>query len=222
MKHFKKYEDYSTFLNEAKVNFSKAGFKAKWQEKLDSLNKYVEENPEADWLDDSISKIKDIIKSGKLSWKDHLYIGSVDVDGNYDIFKGSNATLGAKELVKIVNKYKKDEVKQTSVGAAPNSTRFKAAVGGMVDLMINEPVYDGFKGKTLLIGIKVGGGVDRSTKDKIFQEAYETLMPLDQFNSKNGGISIFITEGTNWSCIGLSSTQFGFNSNVENKLKSLI
>jgi len=217
MSHFKKFNE---FLNEAKINFSKAGFKAKWKEKLDSLNKYVEENPEADWLADDIVKVEKIIKDGKLSWKDHFGVSGPMVD-DYEIFNNPNAIACAKEMLKIVEKYKKDEVKTTSVSAAPDTSRFKATVSGMVELAVNQQVYDGFRGKTILIGIKVGGGVDRSTKDKIFQEAYDKLMPLEQFNSQNGGISLQIQEGTNWSCIGLASSKFGFGTGMENKLKSL-
>ena len=221
MKHFKKYEEYNDFLNEARVNFSKAGIKAKFEEKIESLKKSKEKYPGDEWRDKSIAKLEAAIKSGKFDWKDHPYISGPEVDGQFDIFQGSNAMACAKELVKIVNKYKGDEVKATSVGAAPDSTRFRAAVGGMVELMVNEAVYDGFKGKTLLLGIKVGGGVNKSTRDKIFQEAYEKLMPLEQFNSSGGGISIHTSDGTNWGAIGLASTKFGFNSGMEKRLKDL-
>jgi len=221
MKYFKKYNEYGYFLNEAKVTFSKAGIKAKFQEKIETLKKSKERSPEDTWQDKSIAKIEAAIKSGKFDWKNHPYISGAEVDGQFDIFQGSNAIVCAKELVKIVDKYKKDEVKATSIGAAPNSTRFRAAVGGMIELMVNETVYDGFRGKTLLLGIKVGGGVDRSTRDKIFQEAYEKLMPLEQFNSSDGGISIHISDGTNWGAIGLASSKFGFNSGMEKRLKDL-
>jgi len=217
MSNFKKYDE---FLNEA-LKFNKAAIKDKFQEKIETLKKSKERSPEDTWQDKSIAKIEAAIKSGKFDWKNHPYISGAEVEGQFDIFQGSNATACAKELVKIVNKYKKDEVKSTSVGAAPNSTRFRAAVGGMVELMVNEAVYDGFSGKTLLLGIKVGGGVDRSTRDKIFQEAYEALMPLEQFNSSNGGISIYTSDGTNWGAIGLASSKFGFNSGIEKRLKDL-
>lgn len=221
MKHFKKYEEYNDFLNEAAVKFSKSAIKAKFEEKIEALKKSKEEYPGDTWQDDNITKLEAAIKSGKFDWKDHPYISGAEVDGQFDIFQGSNAMTCAKELVKIVNKYKKDEVKATSVGAAPNSTKFRAAVGGMVELMVNEAVYTGLSGKTLLLGIKVGGGINKSTRDKIFQEAYEALMPLEQFNSSVGGISIHTSDGTNWGAIGLASSKFGFNSGMEKRLKDL-
>lgn len=221
MEHFKKYNEYGDFLNEAKVTFSKAGIKAKFQEKIEALKKSKERSPEDTWQDKSIAKIEAAIKSGKFDWKNHPYISGPKVEGQFDIFTNSNATMCAKELVKIIKKYKKYEVKPTSVGAAPNSTRFRAAVGGMIELMVNEPVYDGIGGKNLLLGIKVGGGISSSVRDKIFQEAYEKLMPLEQHGGEGGGISIHTSDGTNWGAIGLANSKLGFNSFIEKTLKDL-
>lgn len=219
MSNFKKYDE---FLNEA-LKFNKAAIKNKWQEKLDFVIANGEERgwSEEDWHKKLVKKIEDAIKKGGMKWDEHVPTG--DTVDRYAIFNGVNATAAAKELAKIVDKYSDNQVATTQTGAMAGWGNTKATVSGMITGMVNEVTYGSFgSAETILLGIKVGSGVSRDIKNKIFQEAYEVLVILDEFNGTNGGVKIYTVDGTNWGCIGLASNQFGFNDAMANKLKSII
>jgi len=219
MSNFKKYDE---FLNEA-LKFNKGAFKNKWQEKLDYVIANGEEKgfSDEDWHKNLVKKIEDVIKKGSLSWEDHIPAGP-KVD-RYAIFNGANATSVARELAKIIDKYSDNQVATTQTGAMAGYGNTKATVSGMITGMVNKATYGSFgTANTVLLGIKVGSGVKRDVKNKIFQEAYEVLIMLDEFNGTDGGVKIHTVDGTNWGCIGLASSQFGFNDAMANKLKSII
>lgn len=219
MSNFKKYDE---FLNEG-LKFNKAAIKDKWQEKLDFVIANGEEKgwTNEDWHKKLVKKIENAIKNGGMKLEDHVPTGNVV--NQYAIFSGTNAYDVAKQLAKIVNKYSDNQVATTQTVAMAGYGNTKATVSGMITGMVNEVSYGSFgMAETVLLGIKVGAGVKRDVQNKIFQEAYEVLFLLDEFNGSNGGVKIYTTSGTNWGCIGLASSQFGFNDAMANKLKSII
>lgn len=219
MSNFKKYDE---FLNEA-LKFNKAAIKNKWQEKLDYTIANGEERgfSDEDWHKNLVKSIENAIKKRGLKWDDHIPAGK-QVD-RYAIFSGMNAYDVAKQLGKIVDKYSDNQVATTKTGAMAGYGNTSATVSGMVTGMVNEVTYGSFgTANTVLLGIKVGSGVNRDIRNKIFQEAYEVLFLLDEFNGTDGGVKIHTVDGSNWGCIGLASSQFGFNDAMANKLKSII
>ena len=71
--------------------------------------------------------------------------------------------------------------------------------------------------RSYLIAVTCGGGISSAAKDKLFQEIYELLFILDEFNSSDGGVFVNHESGTNYSTIGLSSN-YGFNKSFADKL----
>jgi hypothetical protein len=219
MNNYKKYDE---FLNES-LKFNKAGIKDKWKQKLDELIASGEEygTSDEDWHKNLVKTVEDAIKRGGMKWDEHVPTGA-KVD-KYAIFNGMNAYDVAKQLGKIIDKYSDNQVATTQTGAMAGYGNTKATVSGMITGMVNEISYGSFGShNTVLLGIKVGSGVKGDIKNKIFQEAYDVLFLLDEFNSTDGGIKIYTVDGTNWGCIGLASSQFGFNDAMANKLKSKI
>lgn len=219
MSNFKKYDE---FLNEG-LKFNKSAIKNKWQEKLDFVIANGEEKgwTDEDWHKKLVKKIEDAIKKGGMRWDEHVPTG--DVVDRHAIFMGMNAVDVAKQLAKIVDKYKDNEVETTQTGAMAGWGNTKAIVSGMITGMANEITYGSFgSAETILLGIKVGSGVSSGVRDKIFQEAYDVLFLLDEFNGTNGGVKIYTVSGSSWGCIGLASSKLQFNDAMANKLKSII
>lgn len=219
MANFKKYEE---FLNES-LKFNKASIKSKWQEKLDFVIANGEEKgwTNEDWHKELVKKIEGAIKSGGMRWDEHVPTG--DVVDKHAIFMGMNAYEVAKQLAKIIDKYKNNEVETTQTGAHAGWGNTKAAISGMITGMVNETVYGDYgSSQNILLGVKVGSGVNSSIRNKIFQEAYDALFLLDEFNSTNGGVKIYTVDGSNWKCIGLASSKLKFNDAFANKMKSIM
>lgn len=220
MKQVKLFEDYySDSLNEA-VNFGKKGIKAKMEDKVRVAKMAVQKWPTSGY-ETQLANAEAILKSGKLpSWESPLKPGGDDKQDNYDIFMGNNAMALAKEIAKVIKKYKKYEVEQSSTGAAAGwSGTMRATVGGDIQGRAN---FNPGGSRSYLIAVTVGSGIDYSVRNKMFQELYELFFVLDQFNSMDGGVGFNTESGSNYSTIGLTNSNYSFNNSVADSLRKIM
>ena len=56
----------------------------------------------------------------------------------------------------------------------------------------------------------------------MFQEIYELMFVLDQYNSSDGGVQFNVTTGTNYDTIGLQNSSYSFNNIMADKLKNIM
>jgi|TARA_B110000908_G_scaffold145514_1_gene175858 hypothetical protein len=205
MKSVKLFEQY---LNEA-VSFDKKGIKAKLEDKVRIAKIAVEK-----WgkmYDKTLKQVEAAVKSGKLpSYKEPLMVQGDEAQDNYDIFQAGNANQLANKISKVIKKYKKHEVDQSSVGAAGGwSGTMKSTVGGEIEGRSN---FNPGSNRSFLIAVTCGSGIDSKIKDKMFQEIYELMFVLDQYNSSDGGVMFDYSTGTNYDTIGLTNSSYQFNN----------
>jgi len=204
MKHVKLFE---SFINEA-VSFDKKGIKAKLEDKVRIAKIAVEKWGKS--YEKILSKVEASLKSGKLpSYKEPLMVQGDDKQEDYDIFIGRNSVKLAENISKVIKKYKKYEVDQSSTGAAGGwSGTMSSTVGGEIQGRAN---FNPGGRRDFLVAVTCGSGIDSKIKDKMFQEIYELLFVLDQYNSSDGGVMFEHSTGTNYDTIGLvnSSYQLG-------------
>ena len=212
----KKVELYSTFINEA-VSFGKKGIKAKLEDKVRIAKIAVEK-----WgtmYDKTLKEVEAAAKSGKLpSYKNPLMVQGDEEQDQYDIFQGGNANQLAEKVAKVIKKYKKYEVAQSSTGAAAGwSGTMKSTVGGEIQGRAN---FNPGGRRDYLIAVTCGSGIDSKIKDKMFQELYELFFVLDQYNSSDGGVMFDHSTGTNYDTIGLTNSSYSFGNG--NKLMQIM
>ena len=206
MKNVKLFEE---FVNES-ISFDKKGIKAKLEDKVRIAKIAVEK-----WggnYEKVLAKAEAALKSGKLpSYKDDLAVQGDDKQDNYDIFQGGNAVQLAKKISKVIKKYKKYEVEQSSTGAAAGwSGTARSTVGGAIEGRSN--FNPGGRYESFLIAVTCGSGIDRKIKEKMFQEIYELMFVLDQYNSSDGGVMFDYSSGTNYDTIGLTNTAYSMSN----------
>jgi hypothetical protein len=201
MKHVKLFE---SFINEA-VSFDKKGIKAKLEDKVRIAKIAVEKWGKS--YEKVLSKVEASLKSGKLpSYKEPLMVQGDDKQEDYDIFIGRNSVKLAENISKVIKKYKKYEVDQSSTGAAGGwSGTMSSTVGGEIQGRAN---FNPGGRRDFLIAVTCGSGIDSKIKDKMFQEIYELLFVLDQYNSSDGGVMFEYSEGTNYDTIGLVNSSY--------------
>ena len=206
MKNVKLFEE---FVNES-ISFDKKGIKAKLEDKVRIAKIAVEK-----WggnYEKVLAKAEAALKSGKLpSYKDDLAVQGDDKQDSYDIFQGGNAVQLAKKISKVIKKYKKYEVEQSSTGAAAGwSGTARSTVGGAIEGRSN--FNPGGRYESFLIAVTCGSGIDRKIKEKMFQEIYELMFVLDQYNSSDGGVMFDYSSGTNYDTIGLTNTAYSMSN----------
>ena len=214
MKHIKLFEQ---FLNEA-VSFDKKGIKTKLEDKVRIAKIAVEK-----WggsYENVLARAEAAAKSGKLpNYKEHLNVQGDSEPDSFDIFQGRNAVQLAEKISKVIKKYKKYEVEQSSVGAAAGwSGTARSTVSG--DIKGRANFSNG--SNSYLIAVTCGGGIDRSIKDKMFQEIYELMFVLDQYNTEDGGVHFGTDSGTNYDTIGLQNSSYSFNSGMASNLENIM
>ena len=214
MKHIKLFEQ---FLNEA-VSFDKKGIKTKLEDKVRIAKIAVEK-----WggsYENVLARAEAAAKSGKLpNYKEHLNVQGDSEPDSFDIFQGRNAVQLAEKISKVIKKYKKYEVEQSSVGAAAGwSGTARSTVSG--DIKVRANFSNG--SNSYLIAVTCGGGIDRSIKDKMFQEIYELMFVLDQYNTEDGGVHFGTDSGTNYDTIGLQNSSYSFNSGMASNLENIM
>jgi len=208
---------FESFINEA-VSFDKKGIKAKLEDKVRIAKIAVEKWGSS--YEKVLAKAEASAKSGKLpNYKEHLNVqGDIEQD-SYDVFQGRNAYQLAEKISKVIKKYKKNEVEQSSTGAAGGySGTMRSTVGGTIDGRANFSNGN----NSYLIAVTCGGGINKSVKDKMFQEIYELMFVLDQYNSSDGGVMINYSTGTNYDTIGLQNSSYSFGRGMADTLKDIM
>ena len=208
MKHLQLFE---AFINES-ISFDKKGIKAKLEDKVRIAKIAVEKW--GDSYEGILAKTEAALKSGKLpSYEEHLMVQGDEKQDSYDIFQGRNAVQLAEKISKVIKKYKKNEVEQSSTPAAAGwSGTMRSTVGGTIEGRAN--LNPGGR-RTYLIAVTCGSGIDSKIKDKMFQEIYELMFVLDQYNSSDGGVSFGVESGTNYSTIGLTNSSYQFSNDSQ-------
>ena len=209
MKNVKLFEE---FVNES-ISFDKKGIKAKLEDKVRIAKIAVEK-----WggsYEKVLATAEASLKSGKLpSYKEPLMVQGDDKQDNYDIFQGRNAVQLAEKISKVIKKYKKYEVEQSSTGAAAGwSGTARSTVGGAIEGRSN--FNPGGRYESFLIAVTCGSGIDRKIKEKMFQEIYELMFVLDQYNSSDGGVMYAHSTGTNYDTIGLTNSSYSLSNSSQ-------
>jgi len=204
----KKVKLFEAFLNEG-VSFDKKGIKAKLEDKVRIAKIAVEK-----WgsmYKETLAEVEAAAKSGKLpSYREPLMVQGDEKQDSYDIFQGRNSVQLAEKIAKVIKKYKKYEVDQSSTGAAGGwSGTMRSTVGGEIKGRAN---FNPGGRRDFLIAVTCGSGIDSKIKDKMFQEIYELMFVLDQYNSSDGGIMFDHSSGTNYDTIGLTNDSYQFSN----------
>lgn len=213
----KKVKLFESFINEG-VSFDKKGIKAKLEDKVRIAKIAVEKWGSS--YEKVLAKTEASLKSGKLpSYKEHLNVQGDSEQDSYDIFQGRNAYQLAEKISKVIKKYKKNEVDQSSTGAAGGwSGTMKSTVGGTIEGRANFSNGN----SSYLIAVTCGSGISGSVRDKMFQEIYELMFVLDQYNSSDGGVRLDVSSGTNYHTIGLRNSSYSFNRSMVETLKDIM
>jgi hypothetical protein len=120
------------------------------------------------------------------------------------------------EMEKIAEKYAHKAVAPTSRPAPPDTTKFRAAVSGMIEVAHNVHVPGGQYGHpvTYELFLKIGGGVDHQTFKSIKKDVIEAVSNLvDDPTGLTIPVALYCddlvvgfrkTEGSNWGGIGFT------------------
>ena len=201
----KKVQLFEAFLNEA-VSFDKKGIKAKLEDKV-RIAKIAVKKWGGSYYKSTLAEVEAAAKSGKLpSYRKPLMVQGDEKQDSYDIFQGRNANQLAEKISKVIKKYKKYEVDQSSTGAAGGwSGTMRSTVGGEIKGRAN---FNPGGRRDFLIAVTCGSGIDSKIKNKMFQEIYELMFVLDQYNSSDGGVMFDYSSGTNYATIGLTNDSY--------------
>jgi hypothetical protein len=220
----KNLQTFDEFLNESQLNealsFDKKSLKQKLKAKVEIAKKAV-----AKW---NSQTYKDLLDSTEKAAKTGVLPGSYDkpwmVSGgerqqDFEIFNWSNSMSLAKAIAEVISKYKQHEVAGSSTPAAAGwSGTMRSAVGGGIDPRVN---FNNGK-NSYLIAVTVGGGIDRSIREKIFTELYPIFFMLDEYNSQDGGVCVSYDSGTNYHTLGLECDLFRFNPGTAEQLLKIM
>jgi len=128
------------------------------------------------------------------------------------------------EFEQIVEEYEEHITKGDTIPAGPDTTKFRASRGGMLEVAEKLQHSGGRYGlpKTLIRAIKVGGKIDYKIHKKIKQEVKDFWADMVEGNKENEGsvkestittkegFRLYygdITGGTNWSAYGVVIAQ---------------
>ena len=208
---------FEQFVNEA-VSFGKKGIKAKAQEKV-AIAQLAYDKWGVSYLK-TLDAMKKLAKDGKLpSYKEHISVQGGKPNTDYAIFQGRNANQLAFAIEKVIKKYKKSEVEQSSTGAAGGwSGTMQSTVGGQIEGRAN--FSNG--SNSYLIAVTAGKGINGSVRDKMFQEIYELMFLYDEFNGSDGGVSFSFDSGSNYDTIGLKNSSYSFSNSTADSIKGIL
>lgn len=164
--------------------------------------------------------IEKIVKSGRLpDYKQHVNVNIGEKPDQYKILQGNNALLLAKEIAKVVKKYKKyevvEEIMQGRLVSRDGKVLKEFHPDGKITAVANRHANNlpSFEPGTAshIIAVKCGGKINTSIKEKLFNEIYELLFVFNESNNIDGGVNIDFTFeeskfGDNFNIIGLSVT----------------
>jgi len=212
------YESFNEFINEG-VQFGKKGIADKIEASLEYA-KYQAEAGER-WYDMIISKLEKM-KPGNIHYEKHAgHFARMHSPkrGDYDLFNPNYARALAKEIGKVVAKYKPEEVAKSSTPAAAGwSGTMRSTVSGDIQPRVN--FNNG--SDSYIIAVTIGSGIDSKTTEKIMQELYLLFFVFEEYNSNDGGITFDFSYGTNYTTIGLSNRKLGFSNGFADQLNGIM
>lgn len=220
----KNLNTFDEFVNESQLNenlsFDKKSLKQKLKSKLE-LAKKAAVKWESQVYKDLVVNAEKAAKTGVLpgSYDKPWMVAGGERQEDYEIFNWSNVMSLAKAVSEVISKYKQHEVAGSSTPAAAGwSGTMRSTVGGGIDPRVN---FNNGK-NSYLIAVTVGGGIDRSIREKIFTELYPIFFMLDEYNSQDGGVSVNYDSGTNYHTLGLECDPFRFNSTMADRLLKIM
>lgn len=123
----------------------------------------------------------------------------------------NDSTQLAIEISKVIKKYKQDEVAESSKPAMGGYGTARSTIGGKIKAHVN--FNNG--SNSYLLAVTVGGGINKSIREQIFEEARSVF---ELFANPE---SIHEDSGTNYSTIGIRS-KYSFNPTVTSRLEELV
>ena len=218
----KNIQTFESFINESliteSVKFDKAALIAKLEQKLEIAQMAIDK-----WKSPTYVAMKErieaAIKAGKIDMNSKIWmVQGGDRSENYEIFKGNNAMLLAKQVAKVIKKYKKNEVADSSVPAMAGYGNVSASVSGSIKGQVN---FNNGK-NSYLIAVTIGGGVNSSTREKIMNELFPLFYMLDEYNTSDGGVMLDKDSGTNYHTIGLQCSTMKFSQGYATSLQEIL
>jgi hypothetical protein len=217
----KKIKTFEEFLNESivrPVKFDKSALIAKLEQKLEVAQMAIDKWKSPTYVAMK-ERIEDAIKAGKIDMKSGVWmVQGGDRPENYEIFSGNNAMLLSKEVAKVIKKYKKNEVADSSMPAMAGYGNVSASVSGSINGRVN---FNNGK-NNYLIAVTIGGGVNSSTREKIMNELFPLFYMLDEYNTSDGGVMVGKDEGTNYHTIGLECSTVKFSQGYATNLQEIL
>ena len=216
MKNVKLFEE---FVNEASM-FGKKAIIAKLEDKLE-IAKMAVDKWGGETYQNMVTRIEGYIKNPKqIRWDKHQLVQGGNKQDDFDIFETLKAMALAKEIGKVIKKYKKYEVSQSSTKAAAGwSGTMRSTVGGDIQGRVN---FNPGTNRSYLIAVTIGSGIDNKIKDKLKQELYELFFVFDEYNTSDGGVMFDASSGTNYSTLGLANSKFSYNKSFADRLLNLM
>ncbi len=217
----KKIKTFEEFLNESivrPVRFDKESLIAKLEQKLEIAQMAIDK-----WKSPTYVAMKErieaAIKAGKIDMKSGVWmVQGGDRPENYEIFLYRNATLLAKQIAKVMKKYKKYEVEDSSMPAMAGYGNVSASVSGSLGTRVN---FNNGK-NSYLIAVVIGSGISSSTREKIMNELFPLFYMLDEYNTSDGGVMVGKDEGTNYHTIGLECSTLKFSQGYATQLQEIL
>jgi hypothetical protein len=218
----KNLHTFEEFLNESQLNesvkFTKSALIDKLKQKLVIADKAIEKYKHPVYVEMK-ERIESAIKAGKIDMNSGVsMVQGGDRQENYEIFIGNNAMLLAKEVAKVIKKYKKKEVADSSMPAMAGYGNVSASVSGSINGRVN--FHNGKN--SYLIAVTIGGGVDSATTKKIKNEIFPLFYMLDEYNNSDGGVMLDTDSGTNYDTIGLTCSNLKFAQGLATNLQSIL
>ena len=221
----KRFKHFNNILITESVKFGKAAYVRKLKQKLLIAKMAIDKWSESDFYQKTYDKILDVIEGRTTFTYDNAPLISGDVPKtNYEIFIHDNTIKLAEHINTIIKKYKKYEVKASSVPAGPNSATFRAIKDGNIMGRSNMVLHGGYYdiARRYIICVTIGGGIDLNIEKKLCQELFEAFYIFDEYNGIDGGISYNYKSGTAYSTIGLTCSKYSFKPEFAKELENIM
>lgn len=217
----KKIKTFEEFLNESivrPVRFDKAALIAKLEQKLEVAQMAIDKWKSPTYVAQK-ERIEAAIKAGKIDMKSGVWmVQGGDRPENYEIFLYRNATLLAKQVAKVIKKYKKYEVEDSSMPAMAGYGNVSASISGSIGTRVN---FNNGK-NNYLIAVIIGSGINSSIREKLMNELFPLFYMLDEYNTYDGGVMVGKDEGTNYHTIGLECSTVKFAQGYATELQEIL
>ena len=218
MKNLQTFEEFLSESIGRPVKFDKAALIAKLEQKLEIAQMAIDKWKNPVYVEMK-ERIEAAIKAGKIDMDSRIWmIQGGDRPENYEIFTGNNAMLLAKQVAKVIKKYKKNEVADNSIPAMAGYGNVSASVSGSINGRVN---FNNGK-NSYLIAVTIGSGIDRNNRKKMMNELFPLFYMLDEYNTSDGGVMVGKDDGTNYHTIGLQCSNLKFSQGYATNLQEIL